>query len=350
MCYFRPRDNAGKWTEPERLLERRAVSAQGVDSFFFQPPSSQALDDAALRAAVAQAEVELAAAHRRHKGLSSGTLAAVGAALAVSLVAVLGHARMFGTPEAEDADAPDTPAPTEASGKPLSASAADAGELRSVSAAEGSKELADASHAADGGRMPSLKLHKLVQKGDAASVAAFLASDSDAVDRGDPELGGATALLLALRLGRDEIARLLMQSGASVNKPGPWGLTPAMCKSTASLLCVFFRAEIKKKVLYRRGGVQPRVGVGGDAGARGWRGHRLGGGGRARQHGAGPRAWRGAQDARGYASAARSRAQVTICVQSFDEVADELIALLRSAIRRLVVNARASSSSSSACI
>ena len=48
------------------------------------------------------------------------------------------------------------------------------------------------------------------------------------MNSGDPALSGTTPLLLALRLGRDDVAEVLLERGADVNLPGAWGLTPLM--------------------------------------------------------------------------------------------------------------------------
>lgn len=51
-----------------------------------------------------------------------------------------------------------------------------------------------------------------------------------ATDRsnGDVRTGGDTALMLATQLGRNDIARLLLDRGASVGKPDHAGQTPLM--------------------------------------------------------------------------------------------------------------------------
>ena len=82
----------------------------------------------------------------------------------------------------------------------------------------------------DQSQPPSLPLHKLVKAGDPAAVATYLETelDSGAVNIGDPALAGTTPLLLALRLGRDTVAEVLLERGADANLPGAWGLTPLM--------------------------------------------------------------------------------------------------------------------------
>ena len=78
------------------------------------------------------------------------------------------------------------------------------------------------------GQPPSLPLHKLVKAGDTTAVSKFIQNDPASVHRGDAALNGTTPLLLALRLGYDEIVQVLLENGADVNLAGAWGLTPLM--------------------------------------------------------------------------------------------------------------------------
>jgi hypothetical protein len=66
-------------------------------------------------------------------------------------------------------------------------------------------------------------------------------------NHGDPALNNTTPLLMAIRLGKDEIAEMLLQGGAEVNKPGAWGLTPLMYAA------VYGRVGVAKLILERGG-------------------------------------------------------------------------------------------------
>lgn len=104
----------------------------------------------------------------------------------------------------------------------------------------------------DQSQPPSLPLQMLVKAGDTAAIVAYLEHEPAAVDRGDPALSGTTPLLLALRLGRDEAAEVLLDGGADLNLAGAWGLTPLMYAA------VFGRKQAVASML-RRGGASVEV-------------------------------------------------------------------------------------------
>ena len=90
-------------------------------------------------------------------------------------------------------------------------------------------------HAADGaeGSKPaSLPLHMLIEAGDTQAVQDFVAHNSpelveELFNMGDPALNGTTPLLLALRLGKDDISRLLL-------------VRSMLAFGTSSLTCCYF--------------------------------------------------------------------------------------------------------------
>ena len=67
----------------------------------------------------------------------------------------------------------------------------------------------------EGSKQASLPLHKLIEAGDTNAVQSFVSHNSpelvqELFNMGDPALNGTTPLLLALRLGKDDIATLLL--------------------------------------------------------------------------------------------------------------------------------------------
>ena len=67
----------------------------------------------------------------------------------------------------------------------------------------------------DGSKPATLPLHKLIEAGDTIAVQNFISCNSPALvqelfNMGDPGLNETTPLLLALRLGKDDISTLLL--------------------------------------------------------------------------------------------------------------------------------------------
>ncbi|CAK0852683.1 unnamed protein product, partial [Prorocentrum cordatum] len=73
---------------------------------------------------------------------------------------------------------------------------------------------------------PRPALIRLAEAGDADGVRQELAGPL--VDPDVADASGTTALLVAVRQGHEDVARLLIRRGADVNKAGPWRFTPLM--------------------------------------------------------------------------------------------------------------------------
>merc|ERR1711933_594108 len=80
--------------------------------------------------------------------------------------------------------------------------------------------------AEDGEQDPRPALIRLAEAGCAGGVDQELARPL--VDPDTADESGTTALLVAVRKGHADVARLLIRKGADVNKAGAWGFTPLM--------------------------------------------------------------------------------------------------------------------------
>ena len=165
----------------------------------------------------------------RTSGISPWTQWVLLCSLGLTAIAVLGHV-LRGRPQAKPGRAGAAAPPREVPEPGAAAAAAKRfargpGDAHCVEPelAHGCKSTLDglrrrSGHAVDGteGSKPaSLPLQKLIEAGDTKAVQDFVAHNSpelveELFNMGDPALNGTTPLLLALRLGKDDISRLLL--------------------------------------------------------------------------------------------------------------------------------------------
>ena len=170
------------------------------------------------QAAAAGAAAE---AQQQRGGISSGAQRFVLCSLGLTLFVVVGHVLRGGASSRGGADVPVGTAAVEPAASGGDGAGTEAGPRSGPvqptdTTLEGlRRRSAYAGQGREGSKPASLPLHKLIEASDTAAVQSFAKRNSPELVRelfntGDPALNGTTPLLLALRLGEDAIATLLL--------------------------------------------------------------------------------------------------------------------------------------------